>query len=346
MATFRKRSTRVQALVLIDGNQISKTFDNQPEAALWAAKKEYEAYVGDSALIGESHVFADVLEHYKANYVTLFKSKSVINAQIDRLLTEPWTKIKLSDLTFADLTAFRDKRLKTIKPKTMKMEWRIIMAAARKAHLFDISVPLDIFKEVELPKVIQPEIKRITPLHVETLMQGIEFDKKGKGVHNNYLRPLIKLALATAMRTGELLSLHWDEVDMEAGWLHVQASKAKNGYARSIPITDEAIEALEEFKKVNGSLGLSGPVVGATKSGVTNSWRRLKKRVGLDHIRFHDFRHEAISRLHEFNPPLTIPEIQSISGHREMKMLERYSHANVSQLATKMRSKQGGVANV
>ncbi|MDC0564399.1 site-specific integrase [Alphaproteobacteria bacterium] len=334
MANFRNRNGRITAQLHINGNKIAKTFASKVEANLWAAQKEYDHYMGYDSTAGETHTFSDVLDRYQKAFVSIQKGSRNVGYRIKKIKEQPWTKLKLRDLRIEDLVNYRDTRLKTIKPKTMQDEWKLIKLAASKAHVFDISVPIGIFKEIVLPRVFAPEIKRVTHEDVAALMKGIEFDKEGKGVHNNYLRPLIKLALATALRRGELVSLEWSDVDMASHWIYVRQEKSKTGYSRKIPITFEAESALEEFKAVRGD---SGYVVKATASGVSNSWCRLKKRVGLAHIRFHDLRHEAISRLHEYQPALTIPEIQSISGHRELKMLERYSHANVSQLATKMR---------
>jgi integrase len=55
------------------------------------------------------------------------------------------------------------------------------------------------------------------------------------------------------------------------------------------------------------------------------AWERVKKRAEIVDLRFHDLRHEAISRL--FERGLTTPEVAMISGHRDMRMLFRYSHA-------------------
>jgi integrase len=54
------------------------------------------------------------------------------------------------------------------------------------------------------------------------------------------------------------------------------------------------------------------------------AWERVRRRAGLDDLHFHDLRHEALSRFFEMG--LTTPEVASISGHRDPRMLFRYSH--------------------
>ena len=64
------------------------------------------------------------------------------------------------------------------------------------------------------------------------------------------------------------------------------------------------------------------------------SWRRLVRRAGIQDLRFHDLRHEAISRLLEKG--LTIPEAASVSGHRTASMLMRYAHPDARKVREKM----------
>ena len=65
-------------------------------------------------------------------------------------------------------------------------------------------------------------------------------------------------------------------------------------------------------------------------------WKRVKKRSGTE-FRFHDLRHEAISRFFEME--MSPIEVASISGHRTLKQLMRYSHADTERLVAKMQEK-------
>ena len=62
----------------------------------------------------------------------------------------------------------------------------------------------------------------------------------------------------------------------------------------------------------------------------------IRVKAGFKEIRFHDLRHEAISRF--FEKGLTIPEVASISGHSTPQMLFRYAHADQSKIAEKLAS--------
>jgi integrase len=64
------------------------------------------------------------------------------------------------------------------------------------------------------------------------------------------------------------------------------------------------------------------------------AWKRLVKRAALVDLRFHDLRHEAISRF--FEKGLRVPEVALISGHRDPRMLFRYTHPRAEDIAMKL----------
>jgi integrase len=61
---------------------------------------------------------------------------------------------------------------------------------------------------------------------------------------------------------------------------------------------------------------------------------RLKRRAGVFGLRFHDLRHEAVSRF--FAKGLNMPEVAAISGHRDPRMLMRYTHPKAAEIAVKL----------
>ena len=71
-----------------------------------------------------------------------------------------------------------------------------------------------------------------------------------------------------------------------------------------------------------------------TPNGFRLAWDRLRRRAGLSDLRFHDLRHEAISRFFELG--LNIPEVAVISGHKDPRMLFRYTHLRAADLVDKI----------
>ena len=132
------------------------------------------------------------------------------------------------------------------------------------------------------------------------------------------------------MRRGEILSLLWDQVDLKRR--SVTILESKNGYSRCIPISPSILALLHGCR---GALGASDTkVFPVTANTIKMAWGRMLKGTGIKDLHFHDMRHEAISRFFELG--LTVPEVASISGHRDMRMLMRYAHANNNAIFSKL----------
>ena len=144
------------------------------------------------------------------------------------------------------------------------------------------------------------------------------------------MRHLITLARETGMRRGELCSLDKRSVCFDRGIINIEATKT--GFPRVVPMTADAKAAAMALAQLSSSNSL----LDMTPNAVRMSFERCRARAGLNHIRFHDFRHEAISRFFEFG--LTPPEVASISGHRTLSMLMRYSHASLDLIVRKFGS--------
>ena len=117
------------------------------------------------------------------------------------------------------------------------------------------------------------------------------------------------------MRRGEILSLKWSDIDLKRSLINID--NTKTGYARSIKINHNVRKILENLEIVDVR------VFPISVNSLKLCYQRLCNKLNIK-IRFHDFRHEAISRLFEQN--LSIPHIASISGHRTMSQLFRYAH--------------------
>ena len=128
------------------------------------------------------------------------------------------------------------------------------------------------------------------------------------------------------MRRSEILSVCWDNVSLDHRTLHVPISK--NGHARTIPLTCEAVRVLACLRQN------SGLIFPTSANAVRLAWERLKKRVGITNLHFHDLRHEAISRF--FEKGLSVPEVALISGHRDYRMLFRYTHLRAEDIVGKL----------
>ncbi len=137
------------------------------------------------------------------------------------------------------------------------------------------------------------------------------------------------------MRRGELLSVLWGDVALHNTTLLIRDSK--NGFSRTIPLSRLAVKTLSEMRTPN--CRDAHRVLKASGNGFQKAWRVCRQRIASKHpeilsLRFHDLRHESISRF--FEMCLNVPEVALISGHRDARMLFRYTHQRAEDIAQKI----------
>jgi len=138
------------------------------------------------------------------------------------------------------------------------------------------------------------------------------------------LYPLVLLAISTGMRKGELLALHWKDVDFSKQVLRIEQSK--NGDKRSVPLTGRAFQMLQEMHKVRH---IHSDLIFARSDGkaaieLKKQWEGAVKEAEIENFRFHDLRHTAATYLLESGA--TLPQLSAILGHRSIQMVKRYAH--------------------
>ena len=158
-----------------------------------------------------------------------------------------------------------------------------------------------------------------------------EYEKLKAASHscrNLLLWPVIEFALATAMRRSEILSLEWSYINLSAGIATLPVTK--NGTQRSVPLSISARNILRETSR-----DADHPFT-TTDYAIRQGWDRLVRRAGIENLKFHDLRHEAISRF--FENGLNLPEVSLISGHKDPRMLFRYTHITAEHVSRKLGS--------
>ena len=327
MATIRKLRGRWQAMVRRKGLQPrAKSFDSKADAEKWARTLESDldriGVLADTRT-AERMTLRELLERYLVEVTPLKRSASTETYRIRGLLKRPMMYRTLALLTPADVASYRDERLKTVATSTVLKELNTIAHAidvARKE--WGVNLPQNPCRMVRRPKPPRGRERRLQPGEEQRLLAAVD------GGRTPWMRPLIILAVETAMRQGEMLSLHWEDVDLERRLAHLDLTK--NGERRTVPLSRRALEALEMLS----SLRCDDRVMPATTSAVGQAWLHLRARAGCTDLHFHDLRHEAVTRLLERG--LNVIEVSTISGHKELRMLQRYSHLKAVDLVARL----------
>ena len=223
------------------------------------------------------------------------------------------------------MAAYRDERLREVKASSLHRQFCIIKHAAKIAEEeWGWDACSQIFNAIKIRRTPPSGVRRLSKADTQSLIHA------AGSCRNRLMQPLIILALETGMRRGELLSLEWDGVDFNHHQINLQ--KTKSGYPRQIPMTNTSEGVLKGLGKASESQ--DGLVFNLSPNAVRLAFERIRQGRGLTGVRFHDFRHEAISRW--FESGLTMPEVALISGHRNLGQLMHYSHADIKALANKI----------
>lgn len=141
------------------------------------------------------------------------------------------------------------------------------------------------------------------------------------------LETLIVFLLCTAARRGEALALKWEHVDLEGRSAHFPMTK--NGRPRTVPLRREVVDMLGELPRKGDN------VFDVSVDTLKNAWQRILKVAAIKDLHVHDLRHEAISAIAETGK-FSLIDLQAISGHKDVRMLLRYSHLCVRKLAARL----------
>jgi len=350
MATiFKNASGNWKAIIRKTGwpNSI-KTFRTKRDAEDWARRVEDEMVRGvyiDRAP-SERTTLKAALSRYLAE-VSPTKGKGATEREniTARPILDALGTYSLAVITPQLVADYRDQRMATPSLKTGKALSgnTVRLELALLSHLFTIAIQewgIGLLQNpvalVRKPKAPQGRDRRITKAE-----QGLLLAECSK--HSNpMLYWIVVLAIETGMRRGEIVSLRHRQINLQRRVVHLP--ETKNGSTRYVPLTKTAVKVLEEAIKhpvrpENTDLIFWGEacdkVTGYRKPyDFTEAWEQARKNANLSDLRFHDLRHEAVSRLVEAG--LGDQEVAAISGHKSMQMLRRYTHLRAEDLVVKL----------
>ena len=305
-----------------------KSFDRRTDATRWARELEAEAdrsgWITDTRL-AEKTTVGELLARYRREVSPTKRSAYSEQARIGAMCRRDICHRTLAKLTSADVAAYRDERLIDVAPATVVRELNTLSHAIETAlRDWGLWLPRNPVKMVRRPSVPQGRQRRLEEGEEERLLAACD---QGR---TPLLKQLVVLAIETGMRRGELLGLRWEHVHLAKRIVHLPLTK--NGESRDVPLSRRAtatLTALSTYKQPDAEL-----VFPMSANSVRLAFERLRTRAKMPDFHFHDLRHEAITRL--FERGLSIAEVSAISGHKELRMLQRYIHLRAIDLVGRM----------
>lgn len=319
----------------------SKTFRTKRDALDWSRRVEDEmvrgVYIQRTA--SERMTLEQALKRYLAE-VSPTKAPKTAQSEIGsaKKLMEKLGSYSLAALSAEVISEYRDKRLsERTRRKTPVSNNTVRLELALLSHLFNTAIrewgvglsgnPL---LNIRKPSPGAGRDRRLSVSEEARLYAAVD-------AHTNpFLGWIVRIAVETGMRSSEITGLRRDQVDIVRRI--VRLDNTKNGSSRLVPLSREAttvfrkalghpIRPLDTDLIFFGEPGRDGkrrPYV------FSKCWRALRAELGMSDLRFHDLRHEAVSRFVEAG--LSDMQVSAISGHKSMQMLRRYTHLRAEDL--------------
>ncbi len=329
MASIRKRGDKYHVQFRRQGFEpLTRSFSKLSDAREWARQTEAQAdrhELAPSRKELKQLTLADLIIRYRDKVTPRKKGAQTETVMLNAFLRHPICRKSLASLLPSDFAAYRDELLSSVKPASVRRQLMTVQSVLTKAMQdWDIPLSRNPLSGVKLTSGENKRQRRLSVDEMDRLRTAVRSDT------NPYTILVVGFAIETAMRRGEILSLQWGDIDLERSCAVVR--EAKNGTGRLVPLTRTATQILRQAAMLTDDQ--KGPVFPLAVVTLHASWKALLRRANISDFRFHDLRHEAISRLFEIG--LTAPEVASISGHRTVSQLFRYAHANQASVRAKL----------
>lgn len=319
VASIRKHGKGWRVEVARQGVRRSKVFGSKAEAKDWAAREEYNILNADA--IRSRETFATAMERYAREVSPTKRGARWEMLRLERMRQDRIAAISMSELRPGDFADWRDRRLREVAPGSVKREMGLmssVLSVARKEWGLISANPM---ADVRKPSDPPGRDRLATPEEMERLAASA-----GKDLTRSTARAFhaFRFSIETGMRAGEVVGLTPRDVDLPRRVARLQ--KTKNGTAREVPLSSEAVRLIE-------ALPASDPIFGLNADNLDRLWRKLRDRAGVKGLTYHDSRHMAITRL---SRKLDVLALARMVGHKNIAQLQTYYSETAEELARRL----------
>ena len=286
----------------IEGKQLSNKEKREIEKAeksananRWTVDRLWETYKTNKPNLKGMHTYKSA---YKLHIKPSFANK------------EP------KDILPLDVHRIKNNLLKIRSPQTVQH----VLELLRRIINFGVNNKLcqGIDFKIEMPRVDNQKTEDLTPEQLKKLLDAIEADP------HLHAGAMMKLALFTGMRRGEMFKLKWKDVDFERGFIKLK--DVKGGPDQIIPMNDGAKTVLNGIVRTR-SLHVFPGRNGGQRTNIRHQVNRIKMKAGLprDFRPLHGLRHVYASMLAS-SGEVDMYTLQKLLTHKDPKMTQRYAH--------------------
>ncbi len=215
-----------------------------------------------------------------------------------------------------DVDRLRINLLKKRKPQTVKH----VLVLLKRIVNFGVKLGLceGLAFQMDMPKVRNEKTEDLTPEQLARLLKAISEDPCIHAAN------IMRMALFTGMRRGELFRLRWDDIDFERGFIKIR--DPKGGENQTIPLNDPAREVLHSHIRTKSPYVFFGRR-GQQRIEIKHQVNRIKKaaRLPKDFRPIHGLRHVYASMLAS-SGQVDMYTLQKLLTHKTPIMTQRYAH--------------------
>lgn len=345
MAAFQKLpSGNWRALVRRKGTYISETFKRRKDAEEWTLETERRIDRGESVSTkrpANISTFGNLIDLHIADMHEVGKPLRRSKAYSLRKLKDQLGRSQFNKLHREKLIEYGRLRAKEgAGPVTIGAELSYIntvITHAAAVHGIGVSK-----EQVDLARVALRRLglvgrgaerdRRPTQDELDAIIEYLDSNDR----QQIPVGRIVRFAVATAMRQAEICRIRWADVDERRKTVVIRdrkdpRRKGKDGNHQRVPLLDltgyDARSILLEQKRISHNLECVFPY---NEKSAGTAFRRACRELGIEDLHFHDLRHEATSRL--FEAGLSIERVALVAGHKDWKMLRRYTHLKPEML--------------
>lgn len=325
MGTIVTRGESYRAVVRIKGHETqTKTFDKKAHAKVWIAATE--AALRNKEIASRGISVGKLFTRYLAEVAPL-KKLGDDTQKAFRHIEKSTADMYLADLNLDTIIAWKNKYHPNAGSASMtRYLTRIGTVLATAEALWDVTVPWKEWRKLKF------NLKNfgVTGRGKERMRRLVDGEIELIKSHLSSALPIadmIDLALDTCLRSGEMTRIRWSDIDRDKRTILVRARKhptKKETNDQTIPLLGDSLEIIDRQPKTDDF------IFPYKSHSVEAGWRRARKAAGVEDLKFHDLRHEGISRL--FEKGYQIQEVAVVSGHRSWNSLKIYTNLKPESL--------------
>lgn len=344
MATFtRLKSGSWRAQVRRKGRYVSETFLRREDARLWATDTERQIDRGETpkpSRTAKLRTFSDLIDLHIADMKEVGKAPGRSKSATLEMLKRELGKHNMTDLDRDRLVKFGRKRANEgAGPVTVSMDVgavKLVIQHAAAVHGLAVKVePVDLarvaLKRLGLVGKSNERDRRPADEELEKLFTHWDGNDR-------LLIPMcriVRFAIATAMRQEEICRVTWSDLNARTKILMIRDRKdprEKKGNDQRIPLLAvsgyNAMDLIEAQRAIRANH--DERIFPYNHRSVSARFTRTCQELKIDDLHFHDLRHEGTSRL--FEAGFEIQQVALVTGHKDWKMLRRYTHLKPESL--------------